>query len=180
MHARTDIHKIAGQEDLFTYAGYPPAPVLDTLTTQRNKDGTITVLCLDYHQWNTGMQEVPTPDRFRERVEKAIEEEAGLEIHKLMVLSTSHISAEVNERLGDGDFTQKELDAFLDEDVWYVPVWNMDGGYLIGLDHEPKDSFGNDPECIKNIVLYARKHGCLFVRLDRDGPQMKDLPTYEW
>lgn len=184
-----------------------PIPVMDSRTTPRNRNGTITVLCHKKHRWETGMQEraengIPSPIYLRPDEVAGMSEEAlreakpttfpevrsdmdrlseagqmlGREIHKLIVLSTAHISKECNDLLeeltaedsrsaGPGCHSDKYPFGF---HITLTPIEEMD-----------PDEQWIDPS-LEGAVAYARKLGCTHLRLDCDGPRMKDLPTYEW
>lgn len=67
MNVLTRLIPIANQEERFAYdMTADPVIMPATLFTPRNKNGSINVQCVHGHQWETGMQEVPTPDRFRD------------------------------------------------------------------------------------------------------------------
>lgn len=101
------------------------------------------------------------------------------EIHRLMVLSTGHIQREVNSVFGDGQYDETAIDAAMSAEEWTgLHVTSTDGGYLL------RGWFNDDeivvPQCLMDIIAYAKEHGCQYVRLDQDGPTVKALPTYTW
>lgn len=79
------------------------------------------------------------------------------------------------------------------EDDYKIKAWNFprfvipyDEGYFI---HVPKEyyedsftvleQFGMSPEFI-NLLKYAVKEGCWFLRLDCDGDNSYDFPKFDW
>lgn len=95
------------------------------------------------------------------------------EIHKLMVLSTAHITKACNDALGmldREDGPGPGPGCYLDHYLY---------GFHLTLSAEPDEAEWIDPS-LEEVVAYARKHGCTHLRLDRDGPTMNDLPQYEW
>lgn len=96
------------------------------------------------------------------------------EIHRLLTVSTAHVPEAVRQRLLDPDER--------------LPMLACDelGAWLrTGLGRPPEDiSEENDsttrewgPE-LTAVLAYARNLGCAYVRLDADGPEYPDLPTF--
>ncbi len=50
-------------------------------------------------------------------------------------------------------------------------------GWFFYADEEPSEDW---PEDIRRLMIEARKHGCEYVMLDADGPEIEALPTYDW
>lgn len=210
MNVLTRITPSSNPEQFAYDLGGEPVILPSTLFTPRNKNGTINVQCAQGHQWETGMQEVPTTDTVHrllmdigvateetppnllklaqegsyeqtkafaegvlDEMELAVVEPP--EIHKLMVLSTSHISKECNELLEEltGEDSARLIGPGCHFDEYEY------GFHLILTGEIDPDEEWLDPT-LEVAVAYARKHGCTHLRLDRDGPTMKDLPTYSW
>lgn len=108
-------------------------------------------------------------------MEKAIEDEAALEIHKLMVLSTAHITKDADAHMTDlmGEDSAREV-------ANGAVVDKLPYGWLITIGSEDPDDGVEYYPSLVDCVRYARKYGCPLLRLDSDGPKMKDLPTYNW
>lgn len=100
--------------------------------------------------------------------------EDGPEIHKLMVLSAAHITEQLDKEfhslMGEDSAREVASGAYLEQTSF---------GWLIIL-NEQEDGDSVFDMNASAVCAYARKHGCTHLRLDRDGPKMKDLPTYEW
>lgn len=98
------------------------------------------------------------------------------EIHKLMVLSASHITVACNELL-------KELTS---EGSRHAGPGCHSDEYPYGFHLTLMDEADIDPDeewldqSLADAVTYARKLGCTHLRIDQAGPTMKDLPTYNW
>lgn len=104
------------------------------------------------------------------------EQVEGLEIHKLMVLSTSHIAKAVDEGfyelMGEDSAREVASGAYLEK---------TSGGWLIIIGEEDRGEDGaRFSPSVMACVAFARKHGCTHLRIDSDGHTMKDLPTYNW
>lgn len=83
------------------------------------------------------------------------------EIDKVLVLSTGHLTQE----------TMMWVDS-----AWYA---NENGAFLYVSPNA--DLFLKDePEDLKAPKELARRLDCRWIKFDRDGPQLDDLPFYEW
>ena len=66
--------------------------------------------------------------------------------------------------------TQDTVDNLTAEFYHYVPVYDYEEGLFIVV-----------PDNDLSILLgYARKNDISFIRLDRDGEEIDDLPVYDW
>lgn len=52
-------------------------------------------------------------------------------------------------------------------------------GWLIYVSQFPLLNANISPE-LQHLLEAARAQGCTFLRLDRDGPVIDGLPTFEW
>lgn len=94
-----------------------------------------------------------------------------IETRLIPVISTAHVTLEVNNALvaGDNDWVACAT----------LPEW----GYFLYLDDlEAFDDLNSPPQCLNDIRdwLYNSNFTDGWVRLDCDGPIMPDLPTYDW
>lgn len=96
--------------------------------------------------------------RLREEVEK--EESAGLEISRVLILSTRHIEPESMERL-----------------ECLSTVFQCDYGALLSTSNTTPHKW---PEDIDRVLTFARDKGCSYVMWDRDGEEVEELPTFDW
>ena len=92
------------------------------------------------------------------------------EIHRMMVLSTAHITSRTNKML----FTDLINDAGDD-----IAVDAYEHGWHIVLMNEMSDASYLTPS-LKACVRYARSHNCTHLRIDQDGPVLNHLPAYNW
>lgn len=94
-------------------------------------------------------------------------------VERLLVISTCHITREVSKYDND--------DACFDGIVW-EPV---NYGYFIrywtpATDEEREEHWEMWPECIRSVIKVAENLRCNRVLLDQDGPEIADIPTYDW
>ena len=95
------------------------------------------------------------------------------EIHRMICLSTAHISEE-SAALMDSD------GASLDGTM---PVHYRKGlyGYLVYVNDDPHSNEEQDYSYdVRAVLDYARARGCGWVMLDQDGPVVDGLKTWEW
>lgn len=91
------------------------------------------------------------------------------DITKMITISTAHI--------------KESTTSFLEE-ILLFPVYKFDYFYIIWIDDdmEPylkpfKNAIPND---LWGCIMFAHNLGCQWLRLDRDGEIMDELPIYEW
>ena len=97
----------------------------------------------------------------------------SLEIHKVLVLSTAHMT--------EGD---SNLLPYAEE--YGLVVYEMDEfGWMIYVNDEylqkvlpPELSDFSDG--FKQAIKLAQKNGCEWLRFDRDANTVEQLPEYEW
>jgi len=82
-----------------------------------------------------------------------------LEIHRTLTLSSAHIDPKETPQL---DFHA----SMSCEHGWLLHV-----GRTIELAAVPS---------IANVIAFATRNNCEFIRIDADGPTADELPTYEW
>ena len=99
----------------------------------------------------------------------------SLEIHKIPMISTAHLTREV------ADVLTKRRDG----NPW-CPCAAWDYGYFLFLDN-PEDCETPVPQCLLDILEWLRKQevaGVLdnsrWVRLDESAEKVDELPTYNW
>lgn len=99
----------------------------------------------------------------------------SLEIHKIPMISTAHLTKEVADVL-----TERR-----DGNPW-CPCAAWEFGYFLFLD-EPEAGRTPVPQCLLDIRDWLRKQeaaGLLdnsrWVRLDGDADAAENLPTYDW
>jgi len=98
-----------------------------------------------------------------------------LTILRVPVISTAHVSESDMERLTDRIRSTDYPGAAYDEGCWlWIPLHEGDG------DDMDDDPIYNDLKINVAIVEWARKNQFPYVRLDRDGDEIGDLPTYDW
>lgn len=95
-----------------------------------------------------------------------------LEIHKLMVLSTAHITQEDDALLMEQDKSAEEIGVYADA---------IDHGYLITLGIVNVGVTDNvRTQSLIPIVTKAVAMGAKYIRLDPDGPIIEGLQRYNW
>jgi hypothetical protein len=94
-----------------------------------------------------------------------------MEIATHLVLSTGHISAataELLDRWTAMDLAARPLSVASTDYGWFVST------YMIPRAGEPI------PPELDAIIALARKHGCAWILLDRDGGTIAELPIFNW
>lgn len=94
-----------------------------------------------------------------------------LEIHKMLVISTAHVSLETKELLEGAEF----IDA---AEVPLTLTWG-DYGWLIYAEAEPEEENGF-PDDLQRCMDFSKKHDCPWLRLDCDGDQVDGLEHFDW
>lgn len=102
---------------------------------------------------------------------------ADMQIDRMIVLSTNHIPWRTSRALdasteggtieGNGD-----MPATLKWASYGWMVWADDG-------FRTMRSSDAHPELLR-VIEFALKHGCQWIRLDCDGPEYPELPTFDW
>jgi len=97
---------------------------------------------------------------------------SDLEIHKMLVISTGHVSKE----------TAKLLEGEAFEDSHELPLtftWG-DYGWLIYAQADPQEPEGF-PADLQACMDFSKKHGCQWLRLDCDGEPADGLKYFgDW
>ena len=87
---------------------------------------------------------------------------AAPEIHRMLTISTGHITKETASLL---DIAEMETVAYRKDDYgWFVTDWDLDDDTL--------------PDDLRVCVEYAEKNECDWLCLDCDGPVADGLPVY--
>jgi len=98
-----------------------------------------------------------------------------LEIRKTMVLSTGHVTLNVAHIL---DEYRSQPDGF---DLCWKQI---EYGWLFRktkIDYSELEYEGRGiPRCLRNCLDLAAANDCDFLILDCDGPQVEQLPFYNW
>lgn len=107
-----------------------------------------------------------------------------VEIQKVLVLSTAHVAAALAMPRRDGD------PAVIDE----LCVMQGQYGWLVHAS-SPQDNMNRlrltlsrlqravEPSILENFVellFFAKKQGCDFIRFDADGPKHPSFPVFDW
>lgn len=89
------------------------------------------------------------------------------EIESIIVLSTAHI-------------TQETAEAFELEHLPFT-VWKCEYGFVVSARNFETDQFKPSiPEDLAAVQVLARDNGCRYIMLDRDGPTVEELSTFDW
>lgn len=94
-----------------------------------------------------------------------------LEIHRLLVLSLSHLTPRAAKLLIHRTRESRSLGRGIHCDKFVY------GFHLILAEDDPEEEW-LDPS-IRDIVTFAREHNCTHVRMDDDGPEVEGLQIYE-
>lgn len=90
------------------------------------------------------------------------------EIHKILVVSTAHISEETNNIL--------ENDLNVGFTTYGHFLWN----FLHNRAEQDEIILEEWPEEIGDIFKLARKRNCAYILIDSDGPIYEELKEYDW
>jgi hypothetical protein len=84
---------------------------------------------------------------------------------RMLEISTGHVSKE-------------GVDILTDPNNSDVSVYDKgDYGWIIFVESEIDDKL---EQSLKDILQYAKDHGCQWVMLDCDGIEIDELPIYDW
>lgn len=99
----------------------------------------------------------------------------GLEIAKMLVLSTSHITQDSSAYLTD----QSEM-----EDDPDLVVINRDYGFIIPIIKDFEEVYQekrrNIPDDVTSLCEFCKNNKIEYLMLDRDGPIEIQFQQYEW
>ena len=118
-------------------------------------------------------------ESYRELVDKLFADEdvsddhEELETERAFVLSTAHITEDANKYLlGNGWWRGRKPTLIFDSYKygWRIYVGELDGPICSAGPHVS----------LHACMELARKNGCMWLKLDRDGPIVDSLPKYEW
>lgn len=88
-------------------------------------------------------------------------------IGKFLDICTSHLTQDTVDDLDKGFYT-------------YVPVYSYEEGMFIVVPDEFEDKDKPHPDDLGILFKFARDKGITLIRLDRDGEEIDELPTYDW
>lgn len=91
----------------------------------------------------------------------------SLEIDRVLVCSTSHITAEDNQSL-------------FDEETGLVVYEMGEYGWLILARPIDASEPRKHSDTLEKLLAFTRKHRCDWLRLDRDANEIEGLETFEW
>lgn len=89
-----------------------------------------------------------------------------MEIYKIIVMSTVHITKESFDYLNGGTFPI----SFINDDGY--------GKVIRITDRDLEDA--DYPTDLLSCMEFAKKNGCNYVRFDSDATMYNELPKYEW
>jgi hypothetical protein len=92
-----------------------------------------------------------------------------MHIERMLVLSTGHVSKEVNDIL-EGDW--KAL-------AW-GPEFVRDEGWVFRVVDDDIIRDTDPPQCIRDAMSFARGAGCEWVMFDCDGDRVEILRWHDW
>lgn len=93
------------------------------------------------------------------------------EISKMMTFGSIHITEKTAELMDlNRDFNVEQLSS--------LSVYEKgDYGWII---YVPEYEVTDGPEDLLRLINIARENGCTWLCIDSDGPEVKDLPKYDW
>jgi len=96
----------------------------------------------------------------------------SLETHKMLALSTAHLS------LG----TRQDMDRLEGSAFEALPVYYSKGdyGWFVAITDDPKEDWeAMYPEDLRLCIVFARSQGCSWIMFDRDVEPIDELHNYE-
>ncbi len=104
---------------------------------------------------------------------------ADPEIVKLLTVTTAHLSKNTVDQLPKD---AEDHVGLVDPPDWF-PTFTRDEGWMFYIPPEPdffNVNFAEAPKDLKEVFLFARMHGCVWLLFDSDGPIVDALFFYEW
>ena len=94
------------------------------------------------------------------------------EIHSILVLSTGHL-------------TERDCNEWMHTCPWSCFEKGEYGWFMYACPDEDgaeddKTIAADVPMAVRSAIHKARQLGCEWIMFDRDGPELEDLPHYEW
>lgn len=98
-----------------------------------------------------------------------------IEIARMIVCSTSHITAE------SAKWLKMQGKTIANEAVTDLHMAASSYGWLICCRQWAENEKPNDlPNDLTNVLEFARKNDADWINIDCDGPEIETLPTYDW
>ncbi len=95
-------------------------------------------------------------------------------ISKMLTISTAHVSQNTAVKLHIG-YIQYDLDEI------NLCIYNKSGfGWFVYVPDDINDPNNIIPDDLLDCLLVAKKYGCEWLCLDRDGETIPDLKSYYW
>lgn len=109
---------------------------------------------------------------------------SALEIARMLVLSTGHISPKTADQLPRGhmDMVEDVSTGASDVPSW-GPTFARDEGWLFYVPPDKdafEEQFEDAPKDLKDVLAFARMNECVWCMLDCDGPVVDGLYHYNW
>ena len=92
-----------------------------------------------------------------------------LEIVKLLVVSTAHLSEETVKAIED---------ITSDKNVLWDPSFTRDQGWVFCVDMAGK--YEKAPADLQDMIAFAHGQGCDWLMFDCDANVVDELKTYDW
>ena len=99
----------------------------------------------------------------------------SLEIHKMLVLSTMHVSQSTAELLDIG--CPSIHNGHCADGIGYP---KGDYGWFVYVPEEPEQDSDIPADLLAVVVAFARAQACNWVMFDRDADKIDDLPVFDW
>jgi len=93
-------------------------------------------------------------------------------IHRMLELSTAHLSPETMHFLDNQDFCSPVQSIILFEKKTF--------GYFIPIIDEQYMADKEWPADLMNVIRFAEAHGCTWIMLDSDGAFVDGLPRWDY
>ena len=100
-----------------------------------------------------------------------------LEISQMLVVSTAHVSQETAKRIDSA--YGKNFEDLMDDAHW-LPSFIREEGWMFYAGNLDERELEGAPDDLLKVLRFAADHGCTWVMFDADGPDVEELPSYEW
>lgn len=92
-----------------------------------------------------------------------------MDIEKVLTLSTAHLTKATGDLMSD------------EPERLAMTIWNAEYGWFLyaGAANPLPDRYVI-PDDLAACMALATREGCTWLRLDRDGDLVEELPEYEW
>jgi hypothetical protein len=105
--------------------------------------------------------------------------ETRAELRVFICMSTAHLPKPTAEKLNDAQWGDPRTSHLPDRPPTAGGIYG-EYGWFMYVQREPDPRLDDEFPGLEEVFEFARKHGVDYVLLDRDGPVMDGLASYDW